>query len=344
MRYARWARVAVALATVAMLGSRDAFAQAAYDSPQGRVEVLGLSRWTLAMLRDSIRRYVPGQELHDAACMVTLRDSLHFAEASVEFFESAPPGRPVQRFLAIKVLEPEHAARVQWDARPRNEFTSLRADYAPTVLAFTDTNGALRRGRVIYWLQFADDERAAALARAPEAARADGERMAAFLTTHASEADRVRAMRTFRSDGFWVNRVMAAAVLSHFSANDSTWYALARALRDPHEGVRETAALVLGALPPRPVDWRPVATDLRLLLGGTNLPAIVGVMRVLARTSVDPALAPALLHDNADWVLAHFASEAPMASDVAHALLLRLNAGRDLGPARGAWIAWARTL
>ena len=46
------------------------------------------------MLQDSVRRYVRGQELYDAACMVTLRDSLHFAEASVERFEMAPPGQP----------------------------------------------------------------------------------------------------------------------------------------------------------------------------------------------------------------------------------------------------------
>lgn len=55
-------------------------AQVAFDSPKGRVEVLGLRRWTLGMLQDSIRHYVRGQELYEAACMVTLRDSLHFAE------------------------------------------------------------------------------------------------------------------------------------------------------------------------------------------------------------------------------------------------------------------------
>ena len=48
-------------------------AQVAYGAPTGRIEVLGLRHWTLAMLQDSIRRYVPGQELHDAACMVTAR-------------------------------------------------------------------------------------------------------------------------------------------------------------------------------------------------------------------------------------------------------------------------------
>jgi hypothetical protein len=55
-----------------------------------------------------------GQELHDAACMVTLRDSLHFAEASVARFLMAPPGQPQETFLTIKVIEPQR--RADWTA------------------------------------------------------------------------------------------------------------------------------------------------------------------------------------------------------------------------------------
>ena len=62
-------------------------AQARYDAPKARVEVMGLKRWTLPMLRDSIRHYVPGQDLHDAACMVTLREKLGFADALVTTYE-----------------------------------------------------------------------------------------------------------------------------------------------------------------------------------------------------------------------------------------------------------------
>ena len=47
---------------------------------------------------------------------------------------------------------------------------------------------------------------------------------------------------------------------------------------------------------------------------------------MLARTSVAPELAPALLRCNADWGLDHLASEAPTAGEAAHRLLVRLNA------------------
>jgi hypothetical protein len=322
-----------------------AAAQVAYDSPKGRVEVLGLRRWTLAMLQDSIRRYVPGQELHDAACVVTLRDSLHFAEASVDQFEMDAPGQPRRSFLSIKVVEPEQAMRIQWDSRARNEFSSLLPDYAPLVLSVTDSTGAVWRGRLLYWLQFSDsDARVRAIAGKSEGRRADADLVFAFLARHHGEADRTRAMRVMALDGFWVNRMAAVAVLSNFAAHDSTWWVLVRALRDPHEAVREAAVNVLRTLPARPIDWHGSVSDLRLLLGGTNLFAMQGVFDMLARTAIAPELARGLLRDNAEWVLDYLASETPMASPSARRLLVRLNAGSDLGPSRLAWAEWARAL
>lgn len=323
----------------------EATSQIAYDSPDGRVEILGLRHWTVPMLQDSIRHYIPGHELYDAACMVILRDSLHFVEASVERFIMAPPGKPKRTWMTIKVVEPEQASRVQWDVRERDEFTSLVPDYASLIQPVTDSTGSVWRGRIVNWLQFSTAERRnAAMTRAPAAARPDGERVGAFLASHTAESDRVRAMRELRRDGFWVNRMSAVAVLSNFAANDSTYLILVRALRDPHEGVREAAMSVLGSMPSRPIDWRGSTADLRLLLGGTNLPAIRMVFDLLARTSIDPELAQPLLHDNGDWVLDHLGAETPMAADAAHRLLVRLNHGNDLGSTRAAWSAWIQSL
>lgn len=321
-------------------------AQVAYDSPRGRVEVLGLRRWTVRMLQDSIRHYVPGQELHDAACVVTLRDSLHFADATVEYLEMRDEiGAPSRKYLTIKLVEPEHAALVQWDVRPRRARTSLIADYAPLVLPVTDSTGEIWIGRIAHWLQFADSARRhRALVNAPSPVRSDAERVTTFLQRSREERDRQRAMSVLADDGFWPNRMAAVMVLSNFTAHDSTWWTLARALRDPNEGVRHVASVVIGTLPVRPVDWSGAVGDVRLLVGGTHLLAIQDVFELLTRTSVVPALAAALLRGNAEWVLTHLAAETPMASDAAHRLLVRLNGGRDLGRSRSAWESWILTL
>lgn len=335
----------VCVAVAAFAAAPPLAAQVAYDSPAGRVEVLGLRRWTLRMLQDSIRRYAPGQELHDAACMVTLRDSLHFAEASVEWLETVPLDGPKRSFLTIKVIEPDQAARVQWDDRPRNEYSSLLPDYASLVLPVTDSAGDVWGNRILDWLQFSDAaSREAASDEASASARTDGERLYTFLNARRTEADRARAMRSLSRDGFWVNRMTAGIVLSNFAANDSTWWALVRALRDPNVEVRGAAATVLAGFPARPIDWRPVANDLRLLLGGTNLPAIRTVFELLARTDIAPELAPRLLRDNGEWMLDHLGAETPLAGDAAHRLLVRLNAGKDLGQTRAAWAPWVRKL
>ena len=65
---------------------------------------------------------------------------------------------------------------------------------------------------------------------------------------------------------------------------------------------------------------------------------------VLARTSISHDMAASILRDNGNWVLDHLASETPMASHAAHQLLVKLNAGRDLGRSREAWSVWIRSL
>ena len=309
---------------------------------------MGLKHWTLPMLRDSIRHYVPGQDLHDAAYMATLREKLGFADALVMTYEGfGPPGA---EFLLIKLVEPQERERVRWNTVPVDSFQSLRPDYAPLIVPITDTAGGVWMGRFMNWLQHGDSATrvlmATDFAKRSKTTTAvdDANRLTAFLRTQQGDTARRRAMRAVQHDGFWVNRMSAAVVLSNFGALDSTWHALAHALRDPHEAVRTTASDAMRAMPTRIVDWTPAVDDLRALLAGTNVSAIGEVFHVLVRTQIDPTLASALLHDNANWLLDHLGSEAPGVATDAHALLVRLNGGRDLGTARIAWEAWVTAL
>lgn len=323
-------------------------AQVAYDSPRGRVEILGLQRWSLKMLRDSVRSRVPGMELHDAACMAVLRNSLGFADALVSHLSySASPNAPAQEYLIIKLIEPHQRARVQWLKTERDTFTVLRPDYAPIVMAVTDTNGGLHVGRVLWPLQFygrGPKARNEAVASAPASMRADAERLWIFLEGRRTEADWRRAIRTLRGDGQHANRLIAASVLANFPDRDSTWYALTEALRDPRADVRAAAASVLREFPARRIDWTPQVKTLRLLLGGTNVDATEQVVEMLARTQVSPSLARRLLRQNAYWVLTHLRAEYPGAATSARALLVQLHGGVDLGPGSAKWNEWIKTL
>ena len=322
-------------------------AQIAYDAPKARVEVLGLHHWTLKMLQDSVRHYVPGQELSDHACMITLRDSLHFPDAHVEYYFTETDHDSLHVFLSIKVVEPEDSGRVHWDLHPRDPSSSLLPDYAALVLGASDTAGVLNPARILEGVQAYQSipsAPATMLAGAPPAALADARRVWAFMNAHRSESDRRRAMRVLETNGFYANRFVASIVLAGFSSNDSTWWALVRALRDPQAQVRQAARGVLDHLAPHTVDWGPALTDLRFILGGTNLAAIETIPAVLDETNVSPELASRLLHDNADWLLMTLASEHPTSRPAAHRLLVRLNRGVDLGGTRADWTRWAASL
>ena len=324
-------------------------AQVAYQGHGERIEVLGLHRWTLKALQDSIAHRVPGQTLEDAACMVTLRDSLHFADALVVTMTAAParPGEPARKYLVIKVIEPQDAYRVRWAPAPRDTFTVLRPMYASVILPVTDSIGELWMGRFLGPLEYASYNsatRTAGFARRPKLMREDAERLWAFLDAHHSENDRITALRALHRDGPFPNRMVAAAVLANFTDQDSTWWALADALRDGSEGVRLTALTILEGVPPRTVGWAPDVQNLRDLLAGTNVGATRQVMEMLARTKVSPTLAAPLLHDNGTWVLTHLRAEEPDERSAAHALLVQLHDGHDLGENDVAWKRWIASL
>jgi len=339
--------VALASAVVAVnLAAPAARAQVAYDGKSSRVEVLGLHRWTLHILQDSMAHYAPGETLESAACMVILRDSLHFADAYVLHYSMSDPRLGAEKsYLIVKVVEPQERQRVQWRRTPGDTWTSLRPSYAPIVLPVTDTAGNVWMGRLMYPLQFyRRDSAQRARVLADTRAGDDARRLFAYLDAHRSDADWRTAMRVLRKDGFAYNRMVAAMILSNFADRDSTWHALVDALRDPHEAVREAADQVLANLPDRTVDWRPAAPSLAHLLAGTNLPAMGTVFAALRRTQVDPALAKTLLRGDGEWLLTHLRAEYPGAKSEAHELLVQLAGGKDLGMSDAAWRKWIRSL
>lgn len=322
-----------------------------YRSPTGLVEVIGLRRWNLSMLRDSVRVRVRGLDLQDAACMVVLRDSLHFQDASVNVMSfAAEEGAPVERFTLIELVEPSDTARVRWRGALADSFRVLRPGYAPLVMGATDSTGFFDNRRILFPLQFAADPeyRQAALAGVPAvpraAAQADADRLAAFLANHRADADWRTAIGVLAHDGDYVNRVSAAVVLANFADRDSTWLSLVEALRDGNQPVRMTALTTLQSFKPRAVNWAAAVPTLRALLGGTDAQASDAVFGLLAQTRVSPDLAGPLLGGNAQWVLVHLQAATPYVAEGAHALLVQLHGGRDLGRRPEDWSNWLMQL
>jgi len=171
-----------------------------------------------------------------------------------------------------------------------------------------------------------------------------------FLRSHATDADRETATAILNTDSSVAHRSLALGVLANFPGSDEAWWALMHALRDPHTEVfnpsfvaQEVIEGWMNSGEGRPVAWRSRVDDVRALLAGANLWMFPTVMRVLTVTKVDPSLAPALLRDNATFVLGFAESRDPTAATIGRELLMQLS-GKNYGADSAKWRDWVKTL
>jgi hypothetical protein len=304
-----------------------------------RLELIGLKRWTLAMIRDSLARYAPGDSLTSHACAAILRGKLGFADAAVQYY---PPGFAgnTKGYFAVPVVEPQDSARVRYRARPRDSVPD-RPDWAAALAVFRKQNHVFQSA--IQWPSFLLGQMHP---DSVEPRLAAARPLLEFLRAHRTEADRRTALWTLAHDGNGEQRAVAAVVLAGFPSGDSTWWALADALRDQDGMVSATASQVLSTLSKsaaRTVNWAPVADGIRAVLDGTDLFAHNELLDALTATKVNPALASALLRGGGELILAKLSSQDPIARSAAHRFLAQVG-GHDLGQNQAAWENWVRSL
>ena len=224
----------LALASLAAAARAQAPAPAAAPAAPGpvlenarmRVELIGLRRWTVPMIQDSLRVHAPKDSLLSHACAAVLRDKLRFADASVAFYPAGSWGL-AKDYVAVTVVEPQDSARVRYRPEPRDTAPDVPA-WAPARRLATAQEYAyallLQRPDLLLGRRAPEPRDSAVRAALP---------LRAFLRAHRRPADRDRALRALASDGNPRNRATAVLVLANFAAEDRTWWALADALRDP---------------------------------------------------------------------------------------------------------------
>jgi hypothetical protein len=319
-------------------------------TPRGTVEVIGLNRWTLRMLHDSVAAHTGGESLFSSACQAVIRDKLGFAAAHVSRQRrEREPGKWSEE-LIITVVEPQDSSRVRFRAPATGTFP-FRTEWSEAIAPFIRKNGVFIHRNFMYALQpygrillghRAQVERELAEGRGV----AEAARLWTFLAQQQGEEDRQLASTTLEHDGNEQNRIVAAAVLANHSGRDQTWWLLMDAVRDERENVRQTARAVLsllGQTRPRKVEWAPAIPAIRHVLSGTHVPAFLDILEVLLRTDISPADARAVLWNNGDLVLAHLAARNDVARNTARRFLLRAS-GQDFGGDISRWEEWIRAL
>ena len=306
--------------------------------PDGRVvEVIGLRRWTLEMIQDSLARHANGVSLESHACAVALRYTLGFADASATRYPE--PGKPLR--IVVAVREPQDSARVKYRPAPLDTAVS-RPEWAPVV-------SLMRTRPSVFWIAVGLHAAHPQQVRLEYGVGEDSVRAvaaAAFLRAANRETDRAAAQRTLREGRNVTERAVAALILLNFPERDDTYWALVSTLRESDGIAKSAAAQVLNRLAiasPRQVDWEPATADIHAILDGTSLFTLRQLSIVLSRTGAGPAQARAFLAGGGEMLLAFAASDTRSISQPARELLIKLR-GTDLGDSPAAWQAWVRSL
>lgn len=332
----RFAAGLAALVCATLLGAQS---PAEIRFPDGKVvEVIGLRRWTIAMIQDSLARYSPADSLQSHACASVLRYKLHFADASTTYFVP----RPGEFRIVVTVREPQDSARVkyrhvQFDTTGGlAEWADVRAVLAQKTGLFEDATRSLFLG--------GPRNPPSRLRATPDSSEVI--QLASWFRLRTSDKDRTTALHVLAHAPNMLDRTIATIVLANFPERDDTWYALVDALLEPDYSPKVFASLVLTTLSERgrrAVDWTPRYAALNSILDGTSLFHAGDVMEMLVYTGAGPAQARALLKNGGTLLLDYLGSGTPLLAYRSHELLVKLR-GEDLGSSPEPWRQWIASL
>lgn len=269
------------------------------ETKDGVVEFVGLKKWNVNDLADSLIALDPNSNLH--ACAVTLKQHFKFADASVM---SLPMERGI--YTVVTVIEPQDSSRVNYKSI-LNYKSEIIVDWGELINLIEDFNtiqiGLQHYGGILLGDIEATHEKIKSYVDFININKLNS--LWSFLYDHQNAADKDLAIKILTSDKNPTKRMAAVLVLSNFSNYDKCWQVLVETLRDPDENVRSMAYLTLNMYAnyfPRKIDWTESKSSLRWLLNGTYLASFETLMRLLEKTELTPELGNQLLCNNYEFV------------------------------------------
>ena len=306
------------------------------------IEVIGLEHWTVKMIQDSLNKYSPGDSLQSHACAAILRFKLHFADAAV--MVSFPDTTDYSKqYVLVSVVEPEDSVMVHYRKNSIDfDSLSIKPEWKLGInmiirhpmgfqagLSLSLMNDSAKKS---FNYSFMDTTGVASFE--------------AFLKSHSSSLDGEEARSALRTDLNTYDQMIAAAILTQFSEDDSTWWSLLESQLDSRGPVPSVAQQVLwglAAYKAHPINWVPEASTIHSILDGTDLFSLPAVCNALTRTGANPKWAKAFLRDGGRMLLAYAGAQQEYASKPALKLLRELS-GKDYGNKIEFWRKWIGSL
>lgn len=304
------------------------------------IEGAGLRTWTIPMIEDSMAVHAPGIRFWSQSCQDALQHDLRIFPQSTAM--QADGDSAVTVFVAV--IEPQDSALVTVRKFKGNGKRSVAPWTQLVTLTRTRVTSVKRA------MQAAIEARSAgfapALTRGTRADSTEFVQVWSALAAHHAAKDFATARRLLVTSPNVNDRLAAVVIVSAFDDRDEAWHALAGALLDQNDLVRDYARAALQAFAndlARPVDWRGGAAEVHALLQGSDLWSFPETLDLLVKTGVGPELAAPLLKNGGHAVLL-FAGARNMWARGPAQRFLRAIRGEDLGGNPEAWRGWIATL
>jgi hypothetical protein len=266
-------------AALLSVSTTTAVAQVVSDNDRETVEVVGLRRWTIQRLQDSLAKLAPGEPIH--GCAATLKYAVHFAETSLMSYPHHQ--HPHKSHIVVTLVEPEDSAFVQRHCCFRGRVMMRNREWYKFHEQFKEN--VFEREFLAARRFVSVDSLNTALKRYPR--RLDKKAVLAMRTALNKLPLNVAQQAAALADNYdMYERSTSILALSAAATNDTAWYALIRALRDVYDmntSLAQQALYGFLAQRARPSRWNPAYEDLRALVNGANLFAYPLVLQMLTQ-------------------------------------------------------------
>lgn len=301
------------------------------ETSKGKVEFIGLEKWTPELIREKLE-YKSPDNFH--FCAADLKAKLNFADVSVTLDRENN-----RAYTIITVVEPEYARFVVFKPRPTGsvQIPESWQSLAQLIQERGILNEILDYGST---LKKSNKTEKALLVEADRA-------WWKLLQERRNKFDFQTALKVLSEDKEWKNRSAAALILTNFPEKDAAWQALLSGIRDKDARVNSASfqsLITLTKYVPRRVNWSPAAESIRHILNGTNLFALEHTIKALLKTNVSRKIGKDLLKNGGGrMLLAYLRANNEERKSLSHELLVRLS-GKDLGYDKAKWSKWMETI
>lgn len=269
------------------------------ETTDGVVEFVGLKKWNVNNLVDSLSALKPNNNLH--ACAAILKQHYNFADASVMNLATEEG-----LYTIVTVIEPQDSFRVNYKS-VLNYKSEIEVNW-DELIRLNDDISTVQIGLQYYGGILKGDVKAThdKIKKYTDIIDVNNlNSLWSFLYNHQNAVDKDISIKILAEDRNPNKQIAAVLILSSFSNDDESWKVLVETLRDPDENVRLMASLTLNMYVNyfvRKIDWTESKTSLRWLLNGTNLASFEMLLRLLEKTELTSELGEQLLCNNYELI------------------------------------------